>query len=96
MKKVLRWILRRDADASNTRMGGWITRFEMFLPIVIGVKYGIMTGLAVFGLMWVLRSLAGYLDLNFLHVSKYTTDYISKRAPANVVILNERSKHRRN
>ena len=80
-------MLRRDADASGTRVGGWITRLEVFFPTIIGVQYGIWIGLIAFGLMWMLRAVVGYLDLTYLNITKYTNHYITERAPANVVVI---------
>lgn len=80
-------------------MAGWIDRASIVISPIIGVSNGILTqslltgilsGMASLLLFWVIRGIAGYLDLHVFHVSAYAMDYLTSKMPANVKVLKEK------
>jgi hypothetical protein len=94
IKELGRWIIRRDAEASGTRMAGWIDRMSQIFSTVVGVTIGIEQGIILFFSLWVLRMIVGYADINYFRVHAYGIHYLSEKAPSNVLVLNGK-RHRK-
>ena len=87
MKEALRWIVRRDTEATGTLFGGWLNRFDDVVAVILGVKYGIATGIIVLFALHGIKIVAGYIDLKYVRATRYRNNYISEKAPNNVRVL---------
>ena len=90
LKKALRWIVRRDTEASGTLLGGWLNRLDDAVAVILGVQYGLATGITALFALHGIKCIAGYIDLRWARATKYRNHYISEKAPNNVRILRKK------
>ena len=90
IKRLLRWIIRRDGDATQSFIAAKAN--ELIFLIAIGiVVVDMKTGIAFYFACYAMRILVGWIDLYHVKATKYKNDYISNMAPMNVKIISEKS-----
>lgn len=88
VKAVLRWLIRRDADAGATFLGGIINSVQPFISTVVGVQSGLLAGIGIFVVLFVVKSITGYIDWR-IGATAYRNHYVSDKAPLNVRIKSD-------
>ena len=88
---MLRWLVRRDTEASATLLGGWLNKLDDVIAVVVGVQHGIVTGIFVLLALHSLKCVIGYVDLKHVKATAFRNHYISEKAPNNVRVLKRAS-----
>ena len=88
-KEILRWVVRRDTEAGATMLGGVLAKLEVPLSTIVGIGSGLLSGLAVLFIIFIVKCTAGYLDLHVIGATKYRNHYISEKSPMNVKVIED-------
>ena len=86
-KHLLRWLVRRDTEASSTLLGGYVNTLNMLISTIVGVRYGILQGLLLYMIVHIAKSVIGFVDIRYFRATAYRNAYISEKTPNYVRIL---------
>lgn len=91
IKKIGRWIIRRDAESTGI-FAGWIVALQPVFAAVVGIQTGLINGLLVYFGLYVVRIIVGHADYRYIRATKYRNDYVGNLAPATVIIKEKKEK----
>lgn len=68
----------------------WIAGLELIVGTVIGIKTNVVNAAAAFFIMKAAEGCIGYMDIHYLHATAFLNDWLTRKTPSNVKVLDER------